>query len=72
MQGVGIDNARARAVRLSDRRHIANGLGTATLAAMNYAMSHDYDYLQNMDADFSHPPRYLPGPPTSWMNWNMR
>jgi dolichol-phosphate mannosyltransferase len=37
------------------------GLGTATLAAMKYAMDHNYDYLQNMDADFSHPPRYLPG-----------
>ena len=37
------------------------GLGTALIAAMNYAMEHDYDYLQNMDADFSHPPRYLPG-----------
>jgi dolichol-phosphate mannosyltransferase len=37
------------------------GLGTATIAAMKYAMDHDYDYLQNMDADFSHPPRYLPG-----------
>ncbi len=37
------------------------GLGTATLAAMRYAMEHGYDYLQNMDADFSHPPRYLPG-----------
>ncbi|MBA4189483.1 MAG: polyprenol monophosphomannose synthase [Planctomycetaceae bacterium] len=37
------------------------GLGTATLAAMNYAMTNGYDYLQNMDADFSHPPRYLPG-----------
>ncbi|HEX4607076.1 MAG TPA: polyprenol monophosphomannose synthase, partial [Urbifossiella sp.] len=37
------------------------GLGTATLAAMRYAMDHDYDLLQNMDADFSHPPRYLPG-----------
>jgi dolichol-phosphate mannosyltransferase len=36
------------------------GLGTATLAAMKYAMDHDYDYLQNLDADFSHPPRYLP------------
>ena len=36
------------------------GLGTATLAAMNYAMEHGYDYLQNMDADFSHAPRYLP------------
>lgn len=37
------------------------GLGTATLAAMRYAIDHGYDYLQNMDADFSHPPRYLPG-----------
>jgi dolichol-phosphate mannosyltransferase len=37
------------------------GLGTALLAAMKYAIEHDYDYLQNMDADFSHPPRYLPG-----------
>ena len=37
------------------------GLGTATLAAMNYAMEHGYDYLQNMDADGQHPPRYLPG-----------
>ncbi|MGL4420030.1 MAG: polyprenol monophosphomannose synthase [Gemmataceae bacterium] len=36
------------------------GLGTATLAAMRYAMEHNYDYLQNMDADFSHPPRFLP------------
>jgi dolichol-phosphate mannosyltransferase len=37
------------------------GLGTATLAAMRYAIEHGYDYLQNLDADFSHPPRYLPG-----------
>lgn len=36
------------------------GLGTATLAAMRYAIEHDYDFLQNMDADFSHPPRFLP------------
>ncbi|MBX9623743.1 MAG: polyprenol monophosphomannose synthase [Gemmataceae bacterium] len=36
------------------------GLGTATLAAMRHAAEHGYDYLQNMDADFSHPPRYLP------------
>jgi dolichol-phosphate mannosyltransferase len=36
------------------------GLGTAILAAMNYAMEHDYDLLLNMDADFSHHPRYLP------------
>jgi dolichol-phosphate mannosyltransferase len=27
---------------------------------MKYAMDGDYDYHVNMDADFSHPPRYLP------------
>ena len=36
------------------------GLGTATIAAMQYAIEHDYDYMLNMDADFSHHPRYLP------------
>jgi len=36
------------------------GLGTAILAAMKYAMEHDYDLMVNMDADFSHPTRYLP------------
>jgi dolichol-phosphate mannosyltransferase len=36
------------------------GLGTAILAAMRYALDHDYDLLINMDADFSHHPRYLP------------
>ncbi|HBI44918.1 MAG TPA: polyprenol monophosphomannose synthase, partial [Planctomycetales bacterium] len=35
------------------------GLGTAVLTAMRYAMEHDFDYLLNMDADFSHHPRYL-------------
>jgi dolichol-phosphate mannosyltransferase len=36
------------------------GLGTAILAAMRYAMDQDYDLFLNLDADFSHPPRYLP------------
>lgn len=36
------------------------GLGTAILAGMRYAMDHQYDTLVNMDADFSHDPRYLP------------
>lgn len=31
------------------------GLGTAVLAALRYAIEHDYDYVVNMDADFSHP-----------------
>lgn len=36
------------------------GLGTAILQAMYYSIEQDYDYLVNMDADFSHHPRYLP------------
>lgn len=36
------------------------GLGTAILAGMAYAMEHRYDYFVNLDADFSHHPRYLP------------
>jgi dolichol-phosphate mannosyltransferase len=36
------------------------GLGTATLAAVRYAIEHQFDYLLNLDADFSHPPRFIP------------
>ena len=36
------------------------GLGAATLAGFQWAIDHDYDFVQNMDADFSHHPRYLP------------
>ena len=36
------------------------GLGTAILTGMRYALAHDYELFINMDADFSHHPRYLP------------
>ncbi len=36
------------------------GLGTATVAAMRYALQHGYRQMLNMDADFSHHPCYLP------------
>lgn len=36
------------------------GLGTATIAGMKYAIQHGYRYVLNMDADFSHQPKYLP------------
>lgn len=36
------------------------GLGTATIAGMRHAIEHGYDYLLNLDADFSHHPRYIP------------
>ena len=36
------------------------GLGTATVAGFEYGVAHGYSQLINMDADFSHHPRYLP------------
>ena len=36
------------------------GLGTAYIAGFKWAMSHDYDYIIEMDADFSHPVNKLP------------
>jgi dolichol-phosphate mannosyltransferase len=36
------------------------GLGTAIVAALQYGREHYYDYVLNMDADFSHHPRYIP------------
>jgi dolichol-phosphate mannosyltransferase len=36
------------------------GLGTAILAAMRFAVANGYGYLINLDADFSHPPRFIP------------
>jgi dolichol-phosphate mannosyltransferase len=36
------------------------GLGTATIAGMKYAIERGYRFVLNMDADFSHQPKYLP------------
>lgn len=36
------------------------GLGTAYKAGFRYTLSHDYDTIVTMDADFSHSPEYLP------------
>ena len=36
------------------------GLGTATLAGFRHAIEHGYDFVINMDADFSHHPRHVP------------
>jgi dolichol-phosphate mannosyltransferase len=36
------------------------GLGSATLEAMRYATANGFDFLLNLDADFSHPPRFIP------------
>jgi dolichol-phosphate mannosyltransferase len=36
------------------------GLGTALRAGFRYGIDHQYDLLLNLDADFSHDPRYIP------------
>jgi dolichol-phosphate mannosyltransferase len=36
------------------------GLGSAVVAGMQHAIRHGYRYVLNMDADFSHHPRYVP------------
>ncbi len=36
------------------------GLGTAYIAGFKHAIEHDYDAAFEMDADFSHDPKYLP------------
>jgi dolichol-phosphate mannosyltransferase len=36
------------------------GLGTAYVRGFQYALEHGYDFVFEMDADFSHDPKYLP------------
>jgi dolichol-phosphate mannosyltransferase len=36
------------------------GLGAATLAGFEYAIQNKYELLVNLDADFSHPPKFIP------------
>ncbi|MEW4488070.1 polyprenol monophosphomannose synthase [Thalassoglobus sp. JC818] len=49
------DNPRIYAIHRSGKL----GLGTATVAAFNYGIEHKFDLLLNLDADFSHPPRFM-------------
>lgn len=36
------------------------GLGSAAVVGLRHAIEHHYDWVLNMDADFSHPPERLP------------
>ena len=52
-------------VAASPRVHVVHrpgkqGLGTAYRAGFRWAIEHGYDYVFEMDADFSHDPRHLP------------
>src|SRR5690349_11953041 len=42
-------------------REKKQGLGRAYLHAFRWALDHGYQYIIEMDADFSHDPRFLPG-----------
>lgn len=42
------------------KREGKNGLGSAILDAMRFAMKCRYDYMLNLDADWSHPPEMIP------------
>ncbi len=42
-------------------RQKKEGLGRAYLAAFRWALAEGYTYIIEMDADFSHDPRFLPG-----------
>ena len=49
----------------SPRMHVMHrdgkqGLGTAYVAGFRWALERDYDYIFEMDADFSHDPKHLP------------
>src|SRR5438105_5462602 len=66
------DNSPDGTGKLADQIHVENpqvnvlhragklGLGTAYIAGIKYAVEHGYDAAFEMDADFSHDPRYLP------------
>ena len=41
-------------------RRASSAWARPILAGMRYAIEHGYDYLLNLDADFSHPPRFIP------------
>jgi len=41
-------------------RERKEGLGPAYIAGFKFALAHDYDVIVQMDADFSHDPKYLP------------
>ena len=51
------DNPRVHVLHREGKR----GLGSAYLAGFRWALDQGYDHVLEMDADFSHSPKYLPG-----------
>ncbi|OGY47719.1 MAG: hypothetical protein A2840_00995 [Candidatus Buchananbacteria bacterium RIFCSPHIGHO2_01_FULL_47_11b] len=42
------------------KRAVKSGRGTAVIEGLKFGLNKDYEYLAEMDADFSHPPSELP------------
>lgn len=56
-----VERLRAKDSRIHLRRRAAKaGLGTAYVAGFKFALEHDYDFVMQMDADFSHSPNEIP------------
>ena len=53
---IAAENPRVHAIHRSGKL----GLGTAYIVGFRWALERDYDYVLEMDADFSHDPRKLP------------
>ncbi|MDO5579631.1 MAG: polyprenol monophosphomannose synthase [Planctomycetia bacterium] len=59
--GDWIDEKRKSEARLfCIHRSGKNGLGSAVIEALQFAIDHKYDFAVNMDADFSHPADRIP------------
>jgi dolichol-phosphate mannosyltransferase len=56
VQGIMATNSRVNILE----RPRKMGLGTAYVAGFRWALEHGYDYVFEMDADFSHDPGHLP------------
>lgn len=54
------DQARQEPRLVCHQRPGKLGLGSATIVAFRKAMEGDYEWLLTLDADLSHPPRFLP------------
>lgn len=56
-----VDNLKTKDSRIHIiHRQKKEGLGQAYITGFKYALSHGYDYIFEMDADFSHDPKEIP------------
>ncbi len=55
VEGLSKQNTRIKIIRREGKK----GLGTAYIAGFKYAIAHDYDFIFEMDADYSHDPKEI-------------